>query len=89
MCRNCTERYQTGYYTFFNSIANQQRKLPAIRDLAIITDWHGIPKAVTKTVKVEIVRFKDMTDEYAFIEGEGDLLERSILDLLYARIEQA
>lgn len=47
-------------------------KLPAIGDMAIVTDWHGIPKAIIKTVKVEIVKFKDITAEYAFIEGEGD-----------------
>lgn len=50
----------------------QEEKLPAIGDIAIVTDWHGIPKAIIKTVKVEIIKFKDITPEYAFIEGEGD-----------------
>lgn len=49
-----------------------KEKLPAIGDLSIVTDWHGMPKAITKTVKVEIVKYKDITAEYAFIEGEGD-----------------
>lgn len=49
-----------------------EEKLPAIGDMAIVTDWHGIPKAITKTVKVELIKFKDITAEYAFIEGEGD-----------------
>lgn len=47
-------------------------KMPAEGDLAIVTDWNGNPVAVTKTTKVEIVQFKDITPEYAFIEGEGD-----------------
>ena len=49
-----------------------KEKPPAIGDLDIVTDWHGMPKAITKTVKVEIVKYKDITAEYAFIEGEGD-----------------
>lgn len=28
--------------------------------------------AIIKTIKVEIVKFKDISPEYAFIEGEGD-----------------
>jgi len=49
-----------------------EEKLPTNGDLAIVTDWHGTPKAFIKTIKVEIVKFKDITAEYAFIEGEGD-----------------
>lgn len=46
--------------------------LPAPGDLAIVTDWDGTPRAIIKTTKVEIVQFKDITPEYAAIEGEGD-----------------
>lgn len=49
-----------------------QEALPQIGDLAIVTDWNGTPKAIIKTIKIEIVKFKDITPEYAFIEGEGD-----------------
>ena len=49
-----------------------EEKLPAIGDLAIVTGWNGTPKAIIKTIKVEIVKFKDISSEYAFIEGEGD-----------------
>lgn len=45
---------------------------PAIGDLAVITNWDGVPKAVVKTTRVEIVKFKDISEKYAFIEGEGD-----------------
>lgn len=47
-------------------------ELPKIGDLAIVTNWNGEPKAIIKTVKVEIVQFKNITNEYAYIEGEGD-----------------
>ena len=46
--------------------------LPQIGDLSIVTDWESNPKAIIKTIKVEIAKFKDITPEYAFIEGEGD-----------------
>lgn len=47
-------------------------ELPCPGDLAIITNWDGVPKAVVKTTRVEIVKYKDITPEYAIIEGEGD-----------------
>lgn len=46
--------------------------LPQAGDLAIVTDWDGNPKAIVKTIRIEIVRFKDISPEYARIEGEGD-----------------
>lgn len=46
--------------------------LPKVGDLAIVTDWEGIPKAIVKTTRVEVVKFKDISPEYARIEGEGD-----------------
>ena len=47
-------------------------EFPKIGDLAIITNWDGEPKAIVRTIKTEIVKFKDITAEYARIEGEGD-----------------
>lgn len=47
-------------------------EFPKIGDLAIVTNWDGEPKAIVKTTKVEIVKWKDITAEYAFVEGEGD-----------------
>ena len=47
-------------------------KFPEPGDLAIVTNWKGEPKGIIKTIKVEIIKFKDITPEYAFIEGEGD-----------------
>jgi uncharacterized protein YhfF len=47
-------------------------KLPEVGDLAIITNWNHEPKAIIRTKKVKIVKFKDITAAYSFIEGEGD-----------------
>ena len=46
--------------------------LPIIGDLAVVTDWSKRPVAVIRTKRVEIVKFRDISAEYAFIEGEGD-----------------
>ena len=49
-----------------------KEEIPKIGDLAIVTDWNNEPKAIIITKKVQIVKFKNITVEYAFIEGEGD-----------------
>ena len=49
-----------------------KEEIPKIGDLAIVTDWNNEPKAIIITKKVEIVKFKNITPEYAFIEGEGN-----------------
>lgn len=46
--------------------------LPKKGDIAIVTNWNGEPKAIIRTTKVEIVKFKDITPKYAHTEGEGD-----------------
>jgi len=46
--------------------------LPEIGDLNIITNWNKIPKAIIKTTKTEIIKYKDITAQFAYIEGEGD-----------------
>ncbi|WP_314244713.1 ASCH domain-containing protein [Empedobacter tilapiae] len=45
---------------------------PKVGDVAIVTNWKGNPKAIIRTTKVEIVKYKSITPEYALIEGEGD-----------------
>jgi len=49
-----------------------QEEFPKIGDLAIVTNWAGEPKAIVRTTKVERIKFRDITTEYACIEGEGD-----------------
>lgn len=46
--------------------------LPKIGDLYIITNWEGKAYAIIQTFKVEKIQFKEITQEYAEIEGEGD-----------------
>jgi uncharacterized protein YhfF len=46
--------------------------LPVAGDLNVITDWNGIDQCITRTVKVTLLPFRDVGEELAFIEGEGD-----------------
>src|SRR5690606_16430085 len=45
---------------------------PKAGDIAIVTNWDGNPKAIIRTTKVEIVKYKNISPEYARLEGEGD-----------------
>ncbi|GAA0123931.1 MAG: ASCH domain-containing protein [Clostridium argentinense] len=47
-------------------------KMPKVDDYSIIINWQGIAKCIIKTTKIEIIPFKDVTERFALIEGEGD-----------------
>ena len=38
----------------------------------MILDSRGLPHCITRITKIEITKFRDISEEYAFIEGEGD-----------------
>ncbi|HXG72879.1 MAG TPA: ASCH domain-containing protein [Gemmatimonadaceae bacterium] len=49
---------------------------PSMGNLDIVTNWKGIAQCIIRTTAVHIVRFQDVSDELARLEGEGDgLLE--------------
>lgn len=45
---------------------------PATGDLSLVLDGEGRPACVIETTKVEISPFNTATEEFAWIEGEGD-----------------
>jgi len=45
---------------------------PFVGEFNVITNWDGVAQCISRTVKVTILPFKDVTDEMAFIEEEGD-----------------
>ncbi|MBP6116172.1 MAG: ASCH domain-containing protein [Neisseriaceae bacterium] len=47
---------------------------PQVGDLSIVTDWAGTPQGVIQTMKVSLLKFKDMTYEICQREGEDDTL---------------
>lgn len=50
----------------------ENEELPKAGDLSIIIDWDGIARCIIKTTNVEILLYKDVTEEFAATEGEGD-----------------
>ena len=51
----------------------EKEPLPKEGDFSIITDFYNRPLCIIKTIKVDIIQFKDITAEMAVLEGEGDL----------------
>lgn len=47
-------------------------KLPEAGDLSLILDGEGEPVCVIRTTKVEVRRFGDVDEAFAWDEGEGD-----------------
>ena len=48
------------------------KPLPRPGDLSIVTNWAGEPLCVIETESVQVVPFRDVSAEFAAIEGEGD-----------------
>lgn len=52
---------------------NERGKAPSVGSYNIILDGTGQPVCVIKTVRMQVIRFFEMTSELASKEGEGDL----------------
>lgn len=63
------KRATTGLY-YWHEVEGE--KLPEAGDISIITDWYGVAQCIIQVKKVSIVPFKEVTEEFAKIEGEGD-----------------
>ena len=46
--------------------------MPRPGDLSILLDADGHPRALIRTTRVDIVPFRDVTEEFAALEGEDD-----------------
>lgn len=58
--------------SLFESYAFENESIPKEGDLNIIINWDGIAKCIIKTINVELVPYKHVTEEFAAYEGEGD-----------------
>lgn len=47
-------------------------ELPKTGDISIIINWSGEAQCIIKTTNIEIVPYKDVTEDFAATEGEGD-----------------
>lgn len=50
-----------------------KEELPKVGEKSIIVFDNGNDACIVKTVDYEIIRFNEMTEELAILEGEGDL----------------
>ena len=50
----------------------ENEPLPQVGDYSVILDSRGLPHCITRITKIEVTKFRDITEAYAFIEGEGD-----------------
>lgn len=58
--------------SLFDSYEFEDDSLPKKGDHSIITNWQGEAICIIKTTNVEVVPFKNVTEEFARTEGEGD-----------------
>jgi uncharacterized protein YhfF len=54
------------------SYEQENEPLPVPGNFYIVTNWQGEAKAIIRTIKTTQVAFKDVTEEMAAMEGEGD-----------------
>ena len=54
------------------AIEAENEIVPAVGQIEIVVDHRNEPALITRTTRVEIVPFIEVTAEYAAIEGEGD-----------------
>ena len=50
----------------------ESKQLPKPGDLSIVTNFAGDPLCIIETQRVDIVPFKEVSEEFAATEGEGD-----------------
>lgn len=50
----------------------ENQPLPQSNELFVILDGQGNPTSVIKNTAVDIMKFREVTDHHAMLEGEGD-----------------
>lgn len=58
--------------SLYASYEFENEDIPKAGDHSIITDWSGTARCIIKTTNVDVVPYKDVTEEFAATEGEGD-----------------
>ena len=55
-------------------IESGNEAMPTIGRVDIVLNWDGTPALAIRTKSVEIIRFCDVTEEFALLEGENESL---------------
>lgn len=50
-----------------------EESMPQTGHLLVVTDWHGEPTSIVEITAVSECKYSDVTAEFAYAEGEGDL----------------
>lgn len=50
----------------------EKNPIPQPGLISIVVSGHGKPMCIVETIEVAVCRFKDVDDEFAYSEGEGD-----------------
>ena len=72
----CASLINTGIKTASCSLragyAIEQEPEPVVGQLTVVLDWQQQPVCIIKVTRIEYCQFKDVTPEFAALEGEGD-----------------
>lgn len=66
---NCTKKATASLYLSYSA---ENEELPKEGDYNIIINWDGVAQCIIQTTNIDIVPYKDVTEEFAATEGEGD-----------------
>lgn len=50
----------------------ENESIPKVGDYIIITNWKGMAQCIIQITSINIIPFKEVTEEFAAKEGEGD-----------------
>lgn len=72
LARLTIEQVKTATASAYEEYAIENEALPQVGTLNIILDANDEAVCITKTIKVSVVPFLEVSEEHAFKEGEGD-----------------
>ena len=72
----CAELIHKGQKTATCSLCywyeSGEEPMPVVGHLQVVIDWDGKPVCIIETDSVEVCKYKDVTAEFAYAEGEGN-----------------
>ncbi len=51
---------------------DEEDTLPRVGEYSVITNWDGKAQCIIETVEVTLLPFREVEEEFAYLEGEGD-----------------
>lgn len=72
LARLTIEQIKTATASAYEEYAIENEALPQVGELNIILDAREEAVCITKTIKVSVVPFLEVSEKHAFKEGEGD-----------------